>query len=86
MSRNDVADPRSNGSVKLNSTSTTSMSEKCSEKARSHCYVHSGDRIHGRIKSFCFLSRTEEEFNDDQRIMNRYDNLCRKSCMPQTLI
>ena len=72
MSRTDAADPRS-GSVKMNSNSSRSMSEKCSEKASAHCYVHSGDKIHGRIKSFCFLSRTEEEFNDDQRIMNRYN-------------
>lgn len=73
----DSADPRS-GSVKMSSSSTAgaSMSEKASEKASAHCYVHSGDRIHSRIKGFHFLSRTEEEFNDDQRIMNRLVYFC----------
>lgn len=50
------------------------MSEKASYKSASHCYVRSGDMVHSRIKSFHFLSRTEEEFNDDQRIMNSFQD------------
>ncbi len=59
------------GSKKEGSEKSDKYSGKYSEKASAHCYVHSGDYVHSRIKGFHFLSRTEEEFNDDQRIMNR---------------
>lgn len=60
------------GSKKDGSVNSEKYSGKYSEKASAHCYVHSGEFVHSRIKGFHFLSRTEEEFNDDQRIMNRY--------------
>jgi len=59
------------GSKKEGSVSSDKYSGKYSEKASAHCYVHSGEYVHSRIKGFHFLTRTEEEFNDDQRIMNR---------------
>lgn len=51
-------------------------SQKFSDRAASQkfCYDRQGDMVHGRIKGFHFLSRTEEEFNDDQRIMNSFQD------------
>ena len=50
------------------------LSEKASEKASAKCYAHEGDHIKSKIRGFHFLTRTEEEFNDDQRIMNSFQD------------
>jgi hypothetical protein len=50
------------------------FSEKLSEKASAKCYSHHAGNVSSRIKGFHFLTRTEEEFNDDQRIMNSFQD------------
>lgn len=71
-SRKTVSHDSGHGSAK-SSTKGLSPSQK-SFKAYNNCYDRDGTMVHGKIKGFHFLSRTEEEFNDDQRIMNSFQD------------
>ena len=71
----------SNPTSEKNPTPSDRLSEKnptpsgrLSGKASRKCYSREGDQVKGRIRGFHFLTRTEEEFNDDQRIMNSFQD------------
>lgn len=69
-----MSDPDTPASEKAIGRSSKKLSEKLSEKASAKCYSRQGDKVISRIKGFHFLTRTEEEFNDDQRIMNSFQD------------
>ena len=56
------------------SEKNTTPSGRLSGKAPRKCYARERDHAQGRIRGFHFLTRTEEEFNDDQRIMNSFQD------------
>jgi hypothetical protein len=64
----------SEGETPSSGKNSVRFSEKLSEKATAQCYARHGDQVISRIKGFHFLTRTEEEFNDDQRIMNSFQD------------